>query len=306
MGNVFYFGWEADLMIWIQAHISDFIVKLANFASFFGEDLVYIFIMGLFFWCIDKRKGVLIGTILTVSGIAFAGVKNIACRRRPYMDIEGIKCLRPVEPEADIMDIAAQGYSFPSGHSANAAAVYGSLGYFIKKPWAKVVGIGIPLFIGLSRVILGNHFPTDVLVGWAIGVIVLFAVPAIADRVKSESRAALILCVVCGFGWFYCKTNDFYTFHGMMCGLLAGAFFEKKYVKFEMPKKWYFWVTRLLGGFAVYFILYTVLKFPFSSELLASATYAQFIIRFFRYAIILFVEAGIYPMLFKLEKKFEK
>jgi membrane-associated phospholipid phosphatase len=46
--------------------------------------------------------------------------KNIALRRRPYFDHESIHILRVVEPEADIYDIAAQGYSFPSGHSTNA------------------------------------------------------------------------------------------------------------------------------------------------------------------------------------------
>lgn len=68
--------------------------------------------------------------------------------------------------------------SFPSGHAAMAAVVYLTLGMLLaeatKGRRLKVYFIGLGIFltvtIGISRLYLGVHFPTDVLAGWALGV----------------------------------------------------------------------------------------------------------------------------------------
>lgn len=67
--------------------------------------------------------------------------------------------------------------SFPSGHAMLSAVVYLTLGALLmpilKKKREKVYCLGVAmlltLLIGLSRVYLGVHYPTDVLAGWAVG-----------------------------------------------------------------------------------------------------------------------------------------
>jgi undecaprenyl-diphosphatase len=69
--------------------------------------------------------------------------------------------------------------SFPSGHSATSAAVYLTLGGLmaqtVSRRRVKLYFVGLALFVtllvGLSRVALGVHYPTDVLAGWTIGLI---------------------------------------------------------------------------------------------------------------------------------------
>jgi Membrane-associated phospholipid phosphatase len=76
------------------------------------------------------------------------------------------------------LDVVASS-SFPSGHSMNAAVVYLTLGTLLataaRRQRLKVYVIGVALFItvmvGLSRIYLGVHYPTDVLAGWMAGLV---------------------------------------------------------------------------------------------------------------------------------------
>ena len=63
-------------------------------------------------------------------------------------------------------------------------------------------------------------------------------------------------------------------------------------------------VAVLLGvGVAVFFGLNTVLKLPFSSDFLNSGTMAAFLVRTVRYALVIFADMGVYPLLFRVTGK---
>jgi undecaprenyl-diphosphatase len=73
--------------------------------------------------------------------------------------------------------VDAYGYSFPSGHSMSAFALYGILTFLlwrhIPAAWGRVLiiaaGVAITFLIGGSRIYLGVHYPTDVFGGYAAG-----------------------------------------------------------------------------------------------------------------------------------------
>ncbi len=298
MGNTFYFEWEVRLMEWLQGMIGDAGAAVFSVISTLGEEIALICIFGFVYWCYDKKIGMKIGRNIVTCCVFFPMLKNVFYRRRPYMDHETIQCLKPVEPSADIMDITEQGFSFPSGHSANSAVAYGSLARFFHKKWITVLAFVLPLLVGISRVALGNHYPTDVLCGWLLGALVVIFVPMLYERVKNPAVLYGIFLAVGLLGCFYCTSNDYYTSLGMMIGFYAGDLFEKKYVNFANTKSVLETVLRLLGGFIIYFGLNTLLKLPFPKEVLESATALQFLIRTLRYAVLLFVEIGLYPLLF--------
>ena len=76
-------------------------------------------------------------------------------------------------PELFESDYTASFYSFPSGHATIAVAFYGTLALLIAlrlqdwRRWAVlVVGAALALLLGLSRLYLGVHYPTDILAGY--------------------------------------------------------------------------------------------------------------------------------------------
>jgi len=91
----------------------------------------------------------------------------------------------------------AAGFSFPSAHSASAVALYLMLALIAgsvlhkKLSWVAWVAAGLLVAaIGLSRVYLGAHYPTDVLAGWLTGGIVVVACWALCSRLPESGRTA--------------------------------------------------------------------------------------------------------------------
>lgn len=91
----------------------------------------------------------------------------------------------------DILHLVREGgFSFSSGHSITSMFVYGMLIYLVRtnvqnRTLANVltVFLAIPLIgVGLSRIYLGVHYPTDVLAGWCLGIAVIMAMIGILQR----------------------------------------------------------------------------------------------------------------------------
>ncbi|MBA4865783.1 phosphatase PAP2 family protein [Streptomyces sp. PSKA54] len=70
---------------------------------------------------------------------------------------------------------------FPSGHTANAVVTWGILAYMASTPrarrWLSALSAVIALGVGLTTVYLGTHWLSDVLLGWAAGLLILLALP---------------------------------------------------------------------------------------------------------------------------------
>ena len=217
------------------------------------------------------------------------------------MDHERIRCITASHKDADIMSVREQGYSLPSLHSAMSAATYGTIAVSTKKKLTAAICIVLPIIIGISRIYLGVHYPTDVLFGWALGIVCIFALGWVDNR-YGYKLGFLVTLAISASGFFFCSDTEFYTGYGVAAGLLLGFMYEEKRVNFEYCEKWWTYVLRPVGGVLVFVILTVLLKIPLHFVALEETSTAALIYRLFRYALSTFVMIGIYPKLFKLCK----
>ncbi len=152
-----------NFIIQFKSSSLTFIMKvITNLAS--PMVILFLMIIGLLFL---KEKRIKIFYILNLVNIAILNkiLKAIFSRTRPSID----------------RLTSASGYSFPSGHAMLSCAFYGFLIYLIwRSDFSKNTKIILYILIcliiflvGLSRIYLGVHYPTDVIAGFIVSALYL-------------------------------------------------------------------------------------------------------------------------------------
>ena len=154
------FAWDAPLMLAIhrlQTPWLDELMKAITQIGNLGVALVTV-LATLWFWR-HRRWGELVALLTSVLGAVSlnAVLKIVFARPRPSV-------FPPLVTEHT--------YSFPSGHTITAMALYGFLAIILwrehRRIWALLAGALIPL-VGFSRIYLGVHYPSDVLGALMLG-----------------------------------------------------------------------------------------------------------------------------------------
>ena len=258
----------------VGACLLDFMTKM----SFIGEMNTVLIISALIYWCVSKEFGKYILMGWSGNRVVNGLLKVTACVYRPW-----IRDVRIV-PDSNAL-AAATGYSFPSGHSMNAASLYG--GGAIRKELSKGLRIAlgiIVVLIAFSRNYLGVHTPQDILVGAGAGLLVMWLTAKLIAWVdKNPGKDIPVMCIGIAFAVVvavfaavksypvdYDETgkllvdgakmaNDTYKGVGWSIGFLMGWILEKRYINFSTDISMMTRITRLTTGLLSYYAISLIL-----------------------------------------------
>ena len=94
---------------------------------------------------------------LSVTTLVVQVIKKIVSRERPYNILKDI----------NTFNLELHDYSFPSGHTASSFCIATVL--YLNIPQLMIPGMLVALLVGISRIYLAVHYPSDVFVGFIVG-----------------------------------------------------------------------------------------------------------------------------------------
>lgn len=223
-----------------------FLDTLIGLITNLGEETIVVIVFCVIFWCISKRVAYGIGVAFFFSGITVQGMKICFRIDRPWI----------IDPSFQPVPSAieqATGYSFPSGHTQGAAALYGSLGAQIKQKLIKAGCFLLAILVAFSRLYLGVHTPLDVMASLLITfLLILLTVKVLDFGIVNKTRELIILLVMALFSvaviiiavTLYSKgtivqsyVTDCLKAAGAGVGFAAGMFIERVYIDFPVKSK---------------------------------------------------------------------
>ena len=160
-------SWEFDILYALQEIHNPIFDKIMLFITSLGDDGILWLAIGvicLFFKNHRKMGMQLLLSMLCTFILGNLILKNVFARPRPC-DIDTAVTLLLSRPH---------GHSFPSGHSIN--SMVAAVALFLNNKKIGIPAVIIASLIGFSRLYLFVHFPTDVLGGFAIAILVAIAV----------------------------------------------------------------------------------------------------------------------------------
>jgi len=157
--------WDQKIIIKYNGFGGKPVTRILKFLSFFGRETLWISLIAFFLliWY-DPFLLRYISAIFLTGLLLITVTKKIFNRSRPFERFEEGKII--------ILERKPSSRSFPSWHSYNIMA-YGLLfgGFFLKSPIITFLMLFLTALVSFSRIQLGVHYPSDVIIGSLIGIV---------------------------------------------------------------------------------------------------------------------------------------
>lgn len=174
---------DLSVLTGIHAHDTPVLTRLAFGLTFIGSPSALVPIVGISaagLWAIRHRRD----AALLVLGLGGSALLDLALKLH----------FRRVRPDLPWVLVHEHSFSFPSGHSVGAVVLYGILTYLVWSHldalWQQMAVIVAAFLlvagIGLSRVYLGVHYPTDIAAGYLVGFVWLAPLLGGSEYIRRE------------------------------------------------------------------------------------------------------------------------
>ena len=211
-----------------------------------GEETILIVVFCVIFWSISKRTGYVIGISFFLSALLVQGMKAVFRVPRPWI-------YDPSFSPVDGSVTEATGYAFPSGHTQNAAAWLGALGSQIKQNIVKFTLFFLAILVAFSRLYLGVHYLSDVVVSLLISFAVIFLACKILPEEFAGRKKELVLPLIILSSAAIVVMIIIYLYHneiteasqlrdaaiaaGAAFGFAVGMYIERVYIQFSVKAR---------------------------------------------------------------------
>lgn len=270
-----------------------------------GEETAFLVAALIVFWCVDKKHGYYLMTVGFIGTMANQFMKLWFRVPRPWVLDSEFTILEQAREAAD-------GYSFPSGHSQSAVGTFGAIANTTGNKWVKWVCLAVCVLVPLSRMYIGVHTLSDVLVGagMACALVGLLKKPVV-ERTEKAMKPLIVAMLVMALGLalfvelfpfpadvdvhnLESGTKNAYTMLGCILGVAVVYVLEKKYINFDTGAVWWAQILKVTLGLALVLAVKEGLRGPletiFAGHLAARAV---------RYFLIVLIAGAVWPMSFR-------
>lgn len=303
-----------ELLYALESIRTPFLDKLMGLVTNLGGEAVFIVAAIVVFWCLSKSCGYYMMTVGFAGTIINQFLKLWFRIPRPWVKDPNFTIVESARAEAT-------GYSFPSGHTQNAFAVFGAPARFFKNTALRIVFILLIALTAFSRMYVGVHTPLDVGVSLIVGTILVFVIyPFFRDMDKSPKKVYIIFSIFIVLAAAFVAFVELYDFPAdidaenyasglknaymiLFCaiGLMLTFFIDTKYVHFPTQAVWWAQIIKVVVGLAILLALKSVLKAPLLA-LFGGHSIAHGV----RYFIVILFAGIVWPMTFKFFAKLGK
>lgn len=269
-----------------------------------GEETAFLAAALILYWCVDKRKGYYLLAVGLMGTMLNHFLKLWFRVPRPWIK----------DPEFTILEQAreaAGGYSFPSGHSQTAVGTFGAIGNTVEKRWVKGICLAVCFLVPFSRMYIGVHTLSDVLMGAGLSCLLIAALhnPVMVHPEKAMKPVLAILIAMSLGSLLFVQMYPFpenvdlhnlesgvknaYTMIGCTCGMAVVYVLERKFLGFSEKACWWAQLLKIVLGLALVLAVKEGLRAPlealFAGHLAARAV---------RYFLIVLAAGVLWPMTF--------
>lgn len=284
------FAFELEFLKWLEGLRTSFLTVFFEGISILGEETLIILLVVALWFAVDKKIAqqvfFITATSLSLNGI----IKNYAKVSRPFT--KGINCVR--------LDTAT-GYSFPSGHTQGFATWSSFFAFKFKKTLLSILVSILIASVAISRLYLGAHYPSDVIAGVLLGVGISVLGNYLFKKVKDLKKIYLwtfliltpfIVCFVCIADPLFA---DMFKTFGMIGGLVAVSFLDKKIEPLSYDVVWWKKLVRIVLGVVLAVALKEAIKIVNVFDIIQ----ISLLIDAVRYFIVVMTVGYLCPILFK-------
>ena len=153
---------DGGALLWIQENLRGLLDPIVEGYTTLGNTGLMWIVLSLAMLCWKPtRKAGMAALAAMVLGLLCTNVvlKHLVARPRPWLDVAGLVPLIQ-EPDPN---------SFPSGHTCAAFAAASAWWRALPRRWMRWTGLVLAVCMGLSRLYVGVHYPSDVIAGALVG-----------------------------------------------------------------------------------------------------------------------------------------